>query len=70
MQIANTTVIAKKMVHYNAICMIVTGIIGLGVSFLLSYYVGALGVCIGTAFTALANTSFMNFVYSLVINML
>lgn len=62
-QIANTTVIAKKLVKYNALCMLVTGTLGLGISFLLSYYIGALGVCIGTAFTAIANAIFMNFVY-------
>ena len=63
MQIANTTVIAKKMVHYNAICMMVTGMLGLVLSYVLSIYIGALGVCIGTAFSALSNTVFMNFIY-------
>ncbi len=62
-QIAGTTVIAKKMVKYNAICMMVTGVLGLGLSFALSIYIGALGVCIGTAFTAISNIIFMNFVY-------
>lgn len=63
LQIASTTVIAKKMVHYNAICMIVTGTLGLIISYVLSLYIGALGVCIGTAFTALANMGFMNIIY-------
>lgn len=63
MQIASTTVIAKKLIKYNALCMIVTGVLGLGISFGLSYYIGSLGVCIGTALTALANIIFMNFIY-------
>jgi len=63
MQIASTTVIAKKMIHYNAICMIVTGTLGLALSYILSIYIGSLGVCIGTAFTALANMGFMNIIY-------
>lgn len=63
MQIANTTVIAKKMVHYNAICMIVTGTLGLALSYVLSIYIGAIGVCVGTAFTSIANITFMNFIY-------
>ena len=63
MQIANTTVIAKKMVKYNAICMIITGTLGLVISYVLSIYIGALGVCIGTAVTSLANIVYMNFIY-------
>ena len=72
MQIASTTIIAKKMVHYNAICMIVTGVLGLGLSYWLSFYIGSVGVCIGTAFAALSNLVFMNFIYhkKLGINML
>lgn len=62
-QIANTTVIAKKLVKYNALCMIVTGTLGLGISFVLSYFIGSIGVCIGTAFASIANIIFMNFIY-------
>ena len=63
LQIANTTVIAKKMVHYNAICMMVTGTLGLAISYVLSLYIGSLGVCIGTAVTSIANMGFMNIIY-------
>ena len=63
MQIANTTVIAKNLIKYNAICMIVTGVVGLVISFVLSIYIGAIGVCVGTAVTALANTAYNNYIY-------
>lgn len=63
MQIASTTIIAKKMVKYNAICMMITGVLGLAISYILSIYIGSLGVCIGTAITALSNIIFMNFIY-------
>jgi len=62
-QIAKTTVIAKKLVKYQALCMSVTGVVGLGLSYLLSMKIGAAGVCIGTALTSLANITYMNFVY-------
>ena len=62
-QIAKTTVIAKKLVKYQALCMCITGVLGLGVSYLLSIKIGAFGVCIGTALTSLVNISYMNFVY-------
>lgn len=62
-QIANTTVIAKNLVKYQAKCMTITGVVGLVISYVLSIYVGAIGVCVGTAVTALANTIYMNIVY-------
>lgn len=62
-QIAKTTVIAKKLVKYQALCMSVTGVVGLGVSYLLSMKIGAAGVCIGTAMTSLINITYMNFIY-------
>ena len=62
-QIAKTTVIAKKLVKYEALCMSVTGVVGLGISYLLSTKIGAAGVCIGTALTSLANITYMNFIY-------
>ncbi len=62
-QIAKTTVIAKKLIKYQAICMIFTGVLGLLVSYLLSIYIGALGVCIGTALTSIINIIVMNVVY-------
>lgn len=62
-QIAKTAVIAKKLVKYQALCMSVTGVLGLGISYLLSMKIGALGVCIGTALTSLANISYMNIIY-------
>ena len=54
-QIANTTVIAKNLVKYQAKCMTITGVVGLVISYALSMFVGSLGVCIGTAVTSLAN---------------
>lgn len=62
-QIAKTTVIAKKLINYQALCMTVTGVLGLGASYLMSKHIGAMGVCIGTAATSIANITFMNFVY-------
>lgn len=62
-QIAKTTVIAKKLVRYQALCMSITGVIGLGVSYLLSMRIGAMGVCIGTAMTSIINITYMNFIY-------
>ena len=62
-QIADTTVIAKNLVKYQARCMIITGVAGLAISYALSMYIGAIGVCIGTAVTTIANTIYMNTVY-------
>jgi O-antigen/teichoic acid export membrane protein len=62
-QIAKTTVIAKKLVKYQALCMSVTGVVGLCISYLLSMKIGAAGVCIGTALTSLVNITYMNFIY-------
>lgn len=62
-QIAKTTVIAKKLIKYQALCMTVTGVLGLVVSYLLSMRIGAAGVCIGTALTSICNISFMNIIY-------
>lgn len=62
-QIANTTVIAKNLIRYQSYCMIFTGILGLGISFVLSTYIGSIGVCIGTAVTALLNIAYMNVIY-------
>ena len=62
-QIANTTVIAKNLIRYQSYCMMVTGVLGLAVSYVLSMYIGAIGVCVGTSITALMNTAFMNTIY-------
>lgn len=62
-QIAKTTVIAKKLIKYQAICMIFTGVMGLAISYLLSIRIGAAGVCIGTAVTSLVNIACMNVIY-------
>lgn len=62
-QIAKTTVIAKKLIKYQAIGMIFTGTLGLLASYLMSLKIGALGVCLGTALTSIANISFMNVIY-------
>ena len=62
-QIANTTVIAKNLVKYQAKCMTITGVVGLVISYVLSMFVGSLGVCIGTAVTTIANTIYMNTIY-------
>lgn len=62
-QIANTTVIAKNLIKYLSYCVMVTGVLGLAISFFLSMHIGAIGVCIGTAVTALLSTVFMNVIY-------
>ena len=62
-QIAKTTVIAKKLIKYQAWCMTFTGVMGLLVSYFLSMKIGAMGVCIGTAAASLRNIAFMNIIY-------
>ena len=62
-QIAKTTVIAKKLVRYHAICSIFTGFIGLTISYLISSKIGAMGACIGTAFATMGNITCLNVVY-------
>jgi O-antigen/teichoic acid export membrane protein len=62
-QIAKTTVIAKKLIKYQAIGMIFTGTFGLLASYFMSMKVGALGVCLGTAITSIINILFMNVIY-------
>lgn len=62
-QIASTTVIAKNLIKYQAIFMTVSGTLGLAISYVASMYLGAIGVCLGTAFAALANIVFMTFIY-------
>ena len=62
-QIAKTTVIAKKLIKYQAWCMTFTGVMGLLVSYFLSMRIGAMGVCVGTALTSLCNITFMNIIY-------
>ncbi len=62
-QIAGTTVIAKNLIKYKAMCMIITGVLGLGISYVLSINMGAIGVCIGTAVTAIINTIYNNYIY-------
>ncbi len=62
-QIANTTLIAKNLVRYQAKFMLISGVLGLGLSYVLSSYIGSIGVCIGTALTSIANLIYMNTVY-------
>ncbi len=62
-QIASTTVIAKNLIKYQARCMIVTGVLGLALSYVLSISLGSVGVCIGTAVTSLINNIYMTFIY-------
>lgn len=62
-QIPSTTVIAKNLVRFQAVCMIVSGVLGLGMSYILSKYMGSIGVCLGTSITALINIIYMNVVY-------
>lgn len=62
-QIANTTVIAKNLIRYQAKFMVISGILGLVISYVLSIFLGAIGVCIGTAVAALANTIYMIGIY-------
>ena len=62
-QIAATTVIAKNLIKYQARFMIASGVAGLVISYVSSLFLGAVGVCIGTAAAALANMFYMSFVY-------
>lgn len=62
-QIASTTLIAKNLIKYQAKCYIVTGVLGLIISYVLSMFLGSIGVCIGTAVTALANIVYLNIIY-------
>ena len=62
-QVAKTTVIAKKLIKYQALCMIVTGVFGLVFSYFVSIHYGALGVCLGTCITSLLNIVYMNVIY-------
>lgn len=62
-QIAKTTVIAKKLIKYQAFCMLVTGVFGLVFSYFTSIKYGALGVCLGTCITSLMNIAYMNIIY-------
>ena len=62
-QIANTTIIAKNLVKYQARCMIITGVLGLAISYILSMFIGAIGVCVGTALASILNTTYMNTIH-------
>jgi len=62
-QIAATTVIAKNLIQYQAKFMVITGIVGLAISYVTSLYIGSIGVCIGTAVASIANVIYMTFVY-------
>lgn len=62
-QIGHTTVIAKNLIKYKARCMIITGVLGLIISYVLALLWGSIGVCIGTAVTALANIVYMNVIF-------
>ena len=62
-QIAHTTVIAKNLIRYQAVFMIVSGTLGLAVSYVLSLYIGSIGVCVGTAVCSLSNIVYMSGIY-------
>lgn len=62
-QIANTTIVAKNFVKYQAILLIVTGIIGAGLSFLFSYLWGATGICISLCLIGLVNVAGLNTIH-------
>jgi len=62
-QIASTTVIAKNLIRYQAVFMIFSGVFGLAVSYALSLFIGAIGVCVGTAVTSLMNIIYMSGIY-------
>ena len=68
-QIANTTVVVKNKIRYQAICTSCTSVIGLVLSYFLSGVYGAVGSCIAICIATSLNVIYMNFVYYKKINM-
>lgn len=66
-QIANTTILAKNKVKYQAIGLLVTSCINVGISSLLSSRFGAVGVSLGICITAFLNLIYINIVYKKVL---
>ena len=62
LEIGNTTLIAKGILNYQAIAMIFSTSAGLIMSYVLSTYYGAIGVCVGLTLAALARAIFMAFI--------
>ena len=62
-QIANTTVIAKNLVKYQAKFVMISGTVGLIIGFVSSMFLGAIGVCLGTASASIANIIYMSGIY-------
>lgn len=62
-QIASTVTIAKKRIKPEAIFRIFSGVLGLGISYVASLSLGAIGICIGAGSAALLDCVFLNYVY-------
>jgi O-antigen/teichoic acid export membrane protein len=62
-QIASTATIAKKRIKPEALFRIFSGVLGLGISYVASLSLGAIGICIGAGAAALLDRVFLNYVY-------
>ena len=62
-QIANTTILAKNKVRYQAIGLLGTAALNVVISSLLSSKFGAVGVSLGICITAFLNLIYINIVY-------
>lgn len=63
-QIGKTTIIAKNLVKWQAIGFCIIGVVTLGLSFLLGYFLGALGVCVSICIAGCANVVWQSYIFS------
>lgn len=62
-QIANTMVVAVNKVKERALISIIAAIVNVGLSFILSYFFGAVGACISICIAILVRTFLLNILY-------
>jgi O-antigen/teichoic acid export membrane protein len=62
-QIAKLTIIAENKVKLQSIGLICTSMINVAIAFPLSYYHGAIGICLAICITQFLNLIYMNFIY-------
>lgn len=62
-QIANTTIVVKNKVKEQAIWLIITSMISLGLSFLMSYLFGEIGLCMAICIVGLINVLGLNVIH-------
>lgn len=63
-QIGKTTIIAKNLVKWQAIGFSIIGVVTLGLSFLLGYYFGVVGVCTSICIAGCANVVWQCYIFS------